>query len=275
MRGGTRHPRLGPLQRAGVGDAGGWGVSSVCAGPRRRTCASSSEGRLSAVHAETRHLATVGLASSRGLGLVTGLGLDVYQVHWYDRRERRAPLDTPRWPRRSTARSGSASSRRRDPIRALGEIVATARAAGRLRRGVRMVCGGGGRATRTWDGLGVRSWELGVGSWELGVGSWELGVGSWELGVGELASRVQEERRRNLAVRPPFASFAAAPAASGASERSACANQASAEHQHARRLGNPGRVQSAVQTARWYRSGRYPRRRSCRSSRGRVRSGAR
>ncbi len=47
------------------------------------------------VHQETRHLATVGLASWRGLKLVKGLGLDVYQVHWYDRRERRAPLDAP------------------------------------------------------------------------------------------------------------------------------------------------------------------------------------
>ncbi len=47
------------------------------------------------VHAESKHLVTVGLASARGLGLVKGLGLDVYQVHWYDRRERRAPLERP------------------------------------------------------------------------------------------------------------------------------------------------------------------------------------
>jgi hypothetical protein len=45
-----------------------------------------------AVHTETRQPATVGLASWRGLSLVEGLGLDIYQVHWYDRRERRAPL---------------------------------------------------------------------------------------------------------------------------------------------------------------------------------------
>jgi hypothetical protein len=38
---------------------------------------------------------TVGLASSRGLPLVAGCGLDLYQVHWYDRRERRAPLGRP------------------------------------------------------------------------------------------------------------------------------------------------------------------------------------
>ncbi len=47
------------------------------------------------VHRETRHPATVGLASWRGLKLVKGLGLDLYQVHWYDRRDRRAPLDAP------------------------------------------------------------------------------------------------------------------------------------------------------------------------------------
>ncbi len=47
------------------------------------------------VHQHTRHPATVGLASWRGLGLVKGLGLDLYQVHWYDRPGRRAPLDAP------------------------------------------------------------------------------------------------------------------------------------------------------------------------------------
>jgi len=46
-----------------------------------------------AVHAESRQPVTVGLASTRGLGLVAGLDLDIYQAHWYDRRERRAPLD--------------------------------------------------------------------------------------------------------------------------------------------------------------------------------------
>jgi hypothetical protein len=38
--------------------------------------------------------ATVGLASVIGLGLVRAAGLDFYQVHWYDRRQRRAPLET-------------------------------------------------------------------------------------------------------------------------------------------------------------------------------------
>ncbi|MBM3275966.1 MAG: hypothetical protein FJZ00_12500 [Candidatus Sericytochromatia bacterium] len=37
-----------------------------------------------AVHAHTDQWATVGLASTRGLGLVKGLGLDLYHAHWYD-----------------------------------------------------------------------------------------------------------------------------------------------------------------------------------------------
>jgi hypothetical protein len=45
-----------------------------------------------AVHAHTRQLATVGSASTRFLGLVRGLGLDVYQAHWYDHFEAIAPL---------------------------------------------------------------------------------------------------------------------------------------------------------------------------------------
>lgn len=58
------------------------------------------------IHARTRHLATVGSASARWLPFVTGLGLDVYQPHWYDHLERRAPLtgavaalglDRPAW----------------------------------------------------------------------------------------------------------------------------------------------------------------------------------
>jgi hypothetical protein len=47
------------------------------------------------VHELTPHAATVGLASARGLPLVGGLGLDVYQVHWYDRFDRRTPLGRP------------------------------------------------------------------------------------------------------------------------------------------------------------------------------------
>jgi hypothetical protein len=45
------------------------------------------------IHQRTSHAATVGSASARSLPLVEGLGLDVYQVHWYDRLDRKAPLD--------------------------------------------------------------------------------------------------------------------------------------------------------------------------------------
>jgi hypothetical protein len=47
------------------------------------------------IHDRTSQAATVGCASTRTLPLVAGLGLDVYQAHWYDRLERRAPLDRP------------------------------------------------------------------------------------------------------------------------------------------------------------------------------------
>lgn len=82
-----------------------------------------------AVHAETRQLATVGLASAAGLRLVEHLGLDVHQVHWYDRRERKAPLarvpeaahDRPLW----LGEFPTAGSRR-----APSEILSTARTVG-------------------------------------------------------------------------------------------------------------------------------------------------
>jgi hypothetical protein len=47
------------------------------------------------IHRHTAHLATVGLANAAGLPLVGGCGLDVYQVHWYDRWESVASLDWP------------------------------------------------------------------------------------------------------------------------------------------------------------------------------------
>jgi hypothetical protein len=47
------------------------------------------------VHERSSQPATVGLASAAGLGLVRGLALDFYQVHWYDSLEARAPLHTP------------------------------------------------------------------------------------------------------------------------------------------------------------------------------------
>jgi hypothetical protein len=48
-----------------------------------------------AVHRLTSQAVTVGCASARTLPLVEGLGLDLYQVHWYDRLARKAPLDRP------------------------------------------------------------------------------------------------------------------------------------------------------------------------------------
>ena len=65
-----------------------------------------------AVHHRTSHAATVGSASTRTLPLVEGLGLDVYQAHWYDRLEKPGPARSAGAPASaSTARSSSASSR--------------------------------------------------------------------------------------------------------------------------------------------------------------------
>jgi hypothetical protein len=47
------------------------------------------------VHGHTQHMATVGSASARWLDLVRGIGLDVYQPHWYDHLDTRAPLAAP------------------------------------------------------------------------------------------------------------------------------------------------------------------------------------
>jgi hypothetical protein len=46
-------------------------------------------------HGAATQPVTVGLASARGLPLVGGCALDLYQVHWYDRSERRGPLARP------------------------------------------------------------------------------------------------------------------------------------------------------------------------------------
>jgi hypothetical protein len=45
------------------------------------------------VHGLTAQEATVGLASSRGLPLVEGLGADFYQIHWYDKGQENPGLD--------------------------------------------------------------------------------------------------------------------------------------------------------------------------------------
>ena len=48
-----------------------------------------------AVRSRSRAPITVGLASTRGLPLVSGLGLDAYHVHWYDHVEPASTLVTP------------------------------------------------------------------------------------------------------------------------------------------------------------------------------------
>ncbi len=47
------------------------------------------------VHARTGHLVTVGSASARSLPLVTRLGLDFYEVHWYDGQRDAFDLERP------------------------------------------------------------------------------------------------------------------------------------------------------------------------------------
>ncbi|MCX6557868.1 MAG: hypothetical protein NTW95_10630, partial [Candidatus Aminicenantes bacterium] len=47
------------------------------------------------VHRCTGQLATVGLGNAAGLPLVRFIGLDFYQVHWYDRWQEKAPLERP------------------------------------------------------------------------------------------------------------------------------------------------------------------------------------
>jgi hypothetical protein len=61
----------------------------------RRAVRDYLAGAAALVHAHTRHFATVGSASARWLDLVRDLGLDVYQPHWYDAIDRRAPLERP------------------------------------------------------------------------------------------------------------------------------------------------------------------------------------
>lgn len=70
---------------------GTWQPFAVTAGSMRRFVRDAT----AAVHAVARQPVTVGSASARWLGLVRGLGLDLYQVHWYEPLERRAPLARP------------------------------------------------------------------------------------------------------------------------------------------------------------------------------------
>jgi hypothetical protein len=47
------------------------------------------------VHSSTRHPATIGSAGTKWRDLYKGLGLDFYQVHWYDSLKHQPPLETP------------------------------------------------------------------------------------------------------------------------------------------------------------------------------------
>ncbi|HOQ61062.1 MAG TPA: hypothetical protein PKZ08_10605, partial [Vicinamibacterales bacterium] len=73
---------------------GGGGRASAGRVPREAMRAFLG-GVVALVHERTAHAATIGSASTRTLPLVEGLGLDVYQAHWYDRLDRRAPLARP------------------------------------------------------------------------------------------------------------------------------------------------------------------------------------
>jgi hypothetical protein len=76
-----------------------WAVRRVSAHPlstiRRRDMAAFLREATACAHAHAPQPVTVGLASLRGLGLVRGAGLDLYQSHWYDPLQSRAPLETP------------------------------------------------------------------------------------------------------------------------------------------------------------------------------------
>jgi hypothetical protein len=50
---------------------------------------------VSLVHASTLHPVTIGSAGTRWRDLYRGLGLDFYQVHWYDSLKHQPTLDTP------------------------------------------------------------------------------------------------------------------------------------------------------------------------------------
>lgn len=76
-----------------------WAVRRVGGHPRstvaRRDMAAFLREATGCAHAHVMQPVTVGLASWRGLPLVRDAGLDLYQVHWYDGLQRRAPLETP------------------------------------------------------------------------------------------------------------------------------------------------------------------------------------
>jgi hypothetical protein len=77
-----------------------WATRGLCLPPRqsevpRQAMRAFIRETVTIIHQRTSHAATVGSASVRTLPLVEGLGLDVYQAHWYDRLDRKAPLGRP------------------------------------------------------------------------------------------------------------------------------------------------------------------------------------
>ena len=76
-----------------------WAVRRVGGHPRstvaRRDMAAFLREATECAHAHVMQPVTVGLASWRGLPLVRDAGLDLYQFHWYDALQRRAPLEKP------------------------------------------------------------------------------------------------------------------------------------------------------------------------------------
>jgi mannan endo-1,4-beta-mannosidase len=93
----ARHPAVGAWEVINEPEwvtrgVGGWNPLTTI----RRAAMRAFIADVSAVvHARTIHPVTVGSAHARWLNLVEGLGLDFYQVHWYDRSAGRLPLTRP------------------------------------------------------------------------------------------------------------------------------------------------------------------------------------
>lgn len=73
----------------------GFGGGAAAGAVSRRAMRHFLAEAVAAVHEASACPVTVGLASAAGLELVRDLGIDVYQVHWYDGHGGMAPLDTP------------------------------------------------------------------------------------------------------------------------------------------------------------------------------------
>ena len=82
------------------------------------------------IHVRTMQAVTVGSASASSLDLVRGLGLDLYQVHWYDRYELHSPLGCPVADLALDRPVLLGEFPTRGSRYATGEILATAREAG-------------------------------------------------------------------------------------------------------------------------------------------------